>query len=1389
MSIGYRLFLWLFTLCLSTSTLGRELTLPEGLKEWQDWVLYDHQDIKCPILFNQPSRHCTWVSKLDLQVLSSRATFRQYVTTYRKSWVTLPGNNQYWPVNVRLQTLPGKSQKHSPVRSTAGQPQLLLEPGSYQISGELSWSKMPQFIKIPPTSGLVSLKLNNKEISPVNIDTQQRLWLGITHKKEQETTSDSVNVRVYRLVKDSLPLELTTRLILEVSGSERELTMGPALLEQFSPLGLDSPLPARIEADGQLRIQVKPGRWQITLSARHKGPVNTISYDTLSSQWPQQEIWVFESQQHLRLAQVKGVESIDPSQTDLPQEWKHLPAFLMTSATDFMLEEQHRGDPTPSANRLELDQDIWLSFDGKDFTFKNSISGVMNKDWRLDTQPSYILGRAELNHEPQLITQRENGATGIEIRQSDINLLTVSHIPRTSELSATGWQTDFQRVSSRLHLPPGWSLLAAQGADKINSSWLSRWSLWDIFLVLIIAAAFTHLLGRSSGLLALLTLTVVYHRINAPVFIWLNLAAVLALMPVVSGRFKQWLGYYQSASFVILAIIIIPFSVDQIRQAIYPQLEHPWRTMKAEPFQRDTQQNRLSIEQDEAHSFEMEALESKEAAPVRARKKLSELADELAHSSTDSYARPRLQRQEKTYDPGKVVQTGPGIPQWRWNLIHLNWNGPVNATEKLNLYLIPPSINRVGNIISVCLILLMALRLLSSAYSGTGLPSGLGRWLKKPGSTSAALLTGLTLSLGMLPTPNAYSETASTQVVIDKDILKTLEQRLTEPAECLPDCASIESANLHISNNRLELTLVLNTQENLAIPLPVSQRDWQPQSVTLNGKATPLRYWRNHLYAAIPNGRHTIKVRGILTGINQLALPLPVPAHNVTASTPGWKLTGIRDGFSAHNIQLSRILETDTKKSKRLLPDPLPEFVRVRRTVRLGLEWEVETRVERITPKRGAIALSVPVLPGESLITEGLKIHDNAVQVNLSPSQFQQTWHSVLKKSDSLSFTASQQHDWTEIWSIESNPNWHIEYEGIAPVKPGSNVQNWIPQWRPWPGETVTIQIDEPQAVAGKHTSIDSVHLKYNVGQRSDKTDLRFSVRSSQGQMLPFTLPEGAQLQELLLNGVSQPITQETGDIKIPVQPGKQEIGLHWQTATGVALKTETPLISLPETSSNTRLSIRLPSDRWPVFVGGPAVGPAILYWGWVIVIALLAVVLGRTHMTPLKPHHWFLLSLGMSTANIFSPLVIVMWFFALAKRGKLEQLPSRIWFNWMQLGLFFLSTLAIITLLGTIPYGLLASPDMHILGNGSTAYSLHWYQDMSQKALPQAWVVSLPMWVYRVAMLAWSLWLAFAIMGWIRWSWTQIGARGLWLSTAPDKTPSPNSTESPDSSPSTTKE
>jgi hypothetical protein len=85
------------------------------------------------------------------------------------------------------------------------------------------------------------------------------------------------------------------------------------------------------------------------------------------------------------------------------------------------------------------------------------------------------------------------------------------------------------------------------------------------------------------------------------------------------------------------------------------------------------------------------------------------------------------------------------------------------------------------------------------------------------------------------------------------------------------------------------------------------------------------------------------------------------------------------------------------------------------------------------------------------------------------------------------------------------------------------------------------------------------------------------------------------------------------------------------------------------------------------------------------------------------------------------------------------------------------------VSLCFAVSQGLLGTPDMQVAGSGSSHNHLMWYQDRAHSTLPTPWIISVPILVYRLLMLAWALWLAYSLLGWARWAWQSFSSFGLW--------------------------
>jgi hypothetical protein len=274
-------------------------------------------------------------------------------------------------------------------------------------------------------------------------------------------------------------------------------------------------------------------------------------------------------------------------------------------------------------------------------------------------------------------------------------------------------------------------------------------------------------------------------------------------------------------------------------------------------------------------------------------------------------------------------------------------------------------------------------------------------------------------------------------------------------------------------------------------------------------------------------------------------------------------------------------------------------------------------------------------------------------------------------------------------------------------------------------------------------------------------------------------LPEPAHITAVAVDGQAAPVRPEKGVLPLALLPGAHQVKIDWQSSAGAGLVTRTPTIDLGLPSSNVRIALRMPADRWVLYAGGRGVGPAILYWGELIVFTILAVAVGRSRRSPLRSREWLLLGFGLSTFSWFALLLFAFWMFAIRWReGFSGPQLSRRQFNLMQSALIALSLAAVITLVFAIPSGLLGNPDMRIAGLGQSAYELNWFNDQAPGVLPIPWLLSLSLWWYKAAMLLWALWLAFALVRWLPIAWRALGVGGFWrrahAATTATQTPEP---------------
>ena len=1357
---------------LGTGTAGAapensENAIPRALEDWQAWALKDQEFRRCPFLAgtdasSESSHRCAWPERLQLSVDARGGRFAQRWQVYSDSWVALPGDLDHWPQTVDLDGRP------APLVSREGFPSVRLTSGSHVLSGIWSWDVRPETLSIPPGTALLDLSVNGARVAqPERPDG--RVALG---EQSSSVEPRRLELQVYRLLEDDEPVGLRTRLRIRAAGDAREESLGRVLPEGFVPLSLDSPLPARLDRDGVLRVQVRPGRFELILQARQAEPAAVFRMPAAGS-IAHEEVWSFAANDRLRVASVEGVPGIDPAQAQVPEEWRRNPAFRLEANSQLRLTERSRGLSNSDQNRLNLRRALWLDFDHEGWTVRDELIGILRRDWRLDIRAPYQLESAQTGAEALLVTQGEHSdLSGVELRAPHLTLTALSRIahPFTS-LPATGWTQSLESVSGELYLPPGHRLIAVLGADESPSAWLDRWGLWSLFGVLVVIVCTFWVFRRPSvAFLGALGLLLTYQAEPALIWGWANLIAAMALARAVpAGRLASVARGYRTVSLVLLTLAIIPFAWTEVRQSIYPQLEfasqgppllsagvvNAVREAPAAPAAASAVQAVPADSEERATNAPLPRAKSLEQATTvdnpygLASKAISGFTSDVSMSGAPLAA----------YAPGTLVQAGPGVPKWDYGAHPFGWSGPVDPSQTVRFIVLGPVAVAVWRILGVLLLVAFLIQL-ARASLGPRM-----NWSEVIGRGTAPAL--LLLTCVLVAAPRAHAQTLP-----DAELLSELRTRLIEPPRCTPTCAELLAAQIHVTGDRIEAELQASALASVAIALPTAGDRWQIDSITVDGKSSlaVTREADAGLWIPLEHGVHAVRIEGRLSG-ESVHLAFPMTPRRITIDAPGWATVGINAGrllSGALDLTHQRPAQGNALSTSGADSQEFPPFVHVVREFRLGLDWSIVTSVQRISPTEAAFTIAVPLVPGESVLAEGLQVNpDNTVLVGLSAGEHTRTWNSSLKPADHLSVRLPVLPPRAEVWRFIVTPQWRVRFSSLPATLPEDpNTTPWIFEYHPRPGEALDLTVTRPAAVAGKTLAIDRARQNVNIGRRSIEESVELHYRSTQGGRQNLSLPKDAIVTRVAVDGKPVAIRPDGGELALSVLPGEHDVELAWRSSTGDSFLARPERLDLHTSASNVATSLSLSANRWPLFALGQGVGPAFLYWGELLVFLVIALVLGRSSHSPLSVSEWLLLGLGLSTLSWTVLFFVAVWLFAMRWRERTQALqvltPGR--FNVIQVVLATLTVVAVTSLVFSgVRYGLLATPDMGVTGPGSFGSTFTWFVDRTSAALPQPTLYSVPMWVYRTLMFAWALWIALALARWLRFAWRAWSAGGYW--------------------------
>lgn len=1404
---------------------------PAALRAWLPWVVRDVPDAGCPWVGS--ARVCVWPGQLELSPEASAATFRIRVVADAEAMLTLPGSRTYWPSEVRRNGVPVATHARE------GRPAVTLPAGVHTLTGTLAWSRMPDSLPVPPEIALVRVRRPTGELESPQRERDGSIRLRErTADPRSPTETATVTLDVVRLLVDDIPIRLETRVRLRVSGDPRELDLGRVLPEGFVPTAVDGPIPARLDPDGGLQVQLRPGDWTLVLQARTEDDRVRFARVAGAPPWPSLETWALDTSPNRRSVEVRGAPGVDPRQTALPMEWHGFPAYMLSGESALELAVLSRGAEAPAAESVRLRRDMRLTSDGSALLIRDHLSGERSQGRRLEIVAPSELGRVVLDGTDVLITRLpDGGQPGVELRHDRWQAQADLVHPKPRQMPAIGWDVDVQHLSATLHLPPGWQLVAVAGADRAPTAWLQRWGLIDLFLLLLIVIGLRATHGTPLALLALAVLGVGWHTEQLPQQLWLVMIATAAIATALRGR--RWGRWAMGLHYVILfllALAAVVFVWEETRVAFFPQLANAGAG--PDGFVHSPGRARSVL-----MSTAVDRASSPEAAVDYAFAEDSEgMPTSLRSRSALSLAEPGRSAPEPMVDPSAVVQTGPGIPTWQWESHPLTWSGPVSREQKLRVWVLGPA--AVGGIrLATVLGLLMLLGLVIRRTLQHGSPrGGAGRTEEEPmdsdarptggpsgaasasqgdpggspptagsrkdvpasgessgdsppesdgGAGEAPSISGesaggspprgagaspgmLLLGIGALGGLLAYAPPVAAESgsgFPPPNLLQELRAAALERPVCGERCVETAALHLDARDGQLILRATVHAQSDGAWVMPGPANAWRPTEVRVDGVSSDaMRLEENgHVVLRVEAGVREVVLRGPLG--DRLTLAFGQPVRILTWSAEGWLVDGARpDAPPPESVHLTREASAPEPGERRegdvQEGSDLPPALRLERRVDVGVTWSGTWALHRAAGSAQGVRARVPLLPGERVVSDGVIEEDGHAVVVLERGESVVRWRTTLDPVDEIVLQARSGDPWTETWTLACGVVWHCAHEGLTPVAlTGQDGERliWQPRWMPWPGESVTWRFTRPTGVEGQTITVDRVVLAVTAGRRLRTTLIEADVRTSRGGRWTVHVPPEAEIQRVVLSGRELPAMHEGGEIALTLPVGGAQVLIELREPMPTGWVARSPKVSLEGGATDVRITWTPAASRWLLWTSGPRWGPVVTLWHWLPVLLIVAFVLGRWAPTPLGTLSWLLLGLGMTQVEWTAPLMVVLWLLALGWRARGSSLTPGT-HNLMQIGLVVLTLFALSALVSAVLQGLaLRPPDMQVAGGGSWAEQLRWYADRTDGPLPTVSVVTLPLWVWHVAMLAWALWLAASLVRWLRWGWGAFVEGGGW--------------------------
>ncbi len=955
------------------SVLAEEIYVPPELEPWVPWVEQENPNWNCA--WANKNSYCVFPGKLSYEISKKRAEFAIEAELLAKGKIIVPSSAQLVPQRLTTRTLSGKTVHPKTRKNKKGELEISLPSGQYQVTGFFEYESVPNDFPIPEEIGIWSIE------SELGSDKFKRVGKSLVIvSDENENQVDSLNVKVFRKVIDGSPLRMTTVLQLSISGSSRPLEIASILPKQAVPTSIESGLSYYLNSKGKLALQLAPGKHAVVINSVLQQPVEEIVLPKLrfkqvnKEETVEREIIVFKDQPQFRSVKISGPKATAESAFELPHQVKGGAVYLALPASTIKLDEVRRGMLKPGENSLNISRNLWVDLKGQGFTAVDTISGQMNKNFRLNALPETKLGRADSQGKPQLITQDpKSKAWGLEIDKRNFSLQTVSRYEETSRIPATGWDAEANSFALNLNLPPSWKLITVLGASYASNAWIDSWTLLQIFLCFLIIIASYKLVGMTFSLLIGLCIVLNHGEFLAPQMLFIHLLLLIAWDKLISDRssiYSTICDILLVTTFLVLAAHTFSFAKLQFTQFLFPQLQAGTRyrsflqemfyALDSAPFvwpamifyigliilwltkfsslqgfkkkfvctfrygvigfilapivvalfSVSTSTGRIPSKEFAVQSSISQS--AGVASPAKPKARGKSFLSEMDYSLRDEVDLESKSKKNNVNSLNRNLASGPAIPNWSWRSHYIQVDTPVASEHSLKIVTLSHSTVRVICALRVLLILYVLFMLFKKIFKKDD------EFFSSIFKKSIALKSGLTTScfaLLVFPLLVFFNPGIAQADIPDAQTLKSLAKVLESSICKNKECASIESLKVSISEDTFRLRLEANSEGKTLITLPGPSNVLVPEVVTINGVKTNSVIGSNqHLLVGISKGKNLIEVTGRTPSSNAFSLSLPEKPIHVSVDSSYWYVEGVsKTGSIKGDLRFTAISDSSNK--------------------------------------------------------------------------------------------------------------------------------------------------------------------------------------------------------------------------------------------------------------------------------------------------------------------------------------------------------------------------------------------------------------------------------------------------------------------------------------------